>query len=135
MPSSRRQRANSCLTKLSRQSVSAKSGSLDSSIPTARVIRHGSSSTRRYTFSHYFLFFFLCVSLKFLIEGTFFNLNILSFVFTFFHKLIELFQAQRLCQGYIQVYLGQRLLPRSGTFKKKKTFEKRQTSQMCYCCL
>lgn len=39
-----------------------------------------------------------------------------SFVFTFFPKLIELFQAQRLCQGYIQVYLGQRLLPRSGTF-------------------
>lgn len=48
LPSSRRQRANSCLTKLSRQSVSAKSGSLDSSIPTARVIRHGWSSTRRY---------------------------------------------------------------------------------------
>lgn len=48
LPSSRRQRANSCLTKLSRQSVSAKSGSLDSSIPTARVILHGWSSTRRY---------------------------------------------------------------------------------------
>jgi hypothetical protein len=46
--------------------------------------------------------------------------------------LIELFQAQRLCQGYIQVYLGQRLLPRSGTFFLKISLKKkRQTSQKC----